>query len=252
MSKVAWLRLWICVGAIVILELLCRIGVIGRFNFLPPSEIVGDLVALLASGQLTGAIVRTLSAVAIAFIAAVIVGVVAGVVLQSLPWIRRGIDPFLTAYYAVPIFAFYPLFIVLFGLSSIPEILIGFLYAVVAVLTNTLNGLERVPRVLRSTARVYRMGRWETAIRVTLPSAAPYILTGVKLATAYAFTGVIGAEFIMAPSGLGYQIAYAYNNFDNSTMYPLILLVLVVATIINFILYNVGKRRSGGREATYD
>lgn len=252
MSKAAWLRFWVCCIAVGVLELLCRIGVISRFNLPPPSEIASDLVLLLASGQLNGAIARTLSAVAIAFLAAIIVGIAAGIVLHSLSWARRGVDPFLTAYYAVPIFAFYPLFIVLFGLSSVPEVLIGFLYAVVAVIANTLTGLDRVPRVLRNTARVYRMGRLETAMRITLPSAAPYILTGVKLATAYAFTGVIGAEFIMAPSGLGYQIADAYNNFDNSVMYPLIVLVLIVAIILNGVLYNIGGKRAVGRPAIYD
>src|SRR5579859_2110024 len=139
MSKAAWVRLWVCAGAVAILELLCRTGAISRFNLLPPSEIARDLVALLASGQLNGAIARTLAAVAIAFTAAVIVGMAAGIALHSLTWARRGVDPFLTAYYALPIFAFYPLFIVLFGLSSVPEVLIGFLYAVVAVLTNTLT-----------------------------------------------------------------------------------------------------------------
>ena len=62
----------------------------------------------------------------------------------------------------------------------------------------------------------------QTALRVTLPFCAPYLLTGAKLALAYAFIGVIGSEFIMARSGMGYEIGYAYTNFDNATMYPLI------------------------------
>ena len=45
--------------------------------------------------------------------------------------------------------------------------------------------------------------------------------------------GVIGAEFIMSQSGLGYEIRYAYDNLDNGVMYPLILLVLIVAMAVN-------------------
>jgi NitT/TauT family transport system permease protein len=108
--------------------------------------------------------------------------------------------------------------------------------AVVAVIVSTLNGLDRVSRVLMKTARIYRLGPVRTARKITLPSAAPYLLTGVKLAVAYAFIGVIGAEFIMSRTGLGYEISFAYNNFDNKTMYPLILLILVISIAVNAML----------------
>ena len=64
----------------------------------------------------------------------------------ALPRLRRAIDPLLASYYAVPTFMFYPLFIVLFGLNRWPLVAIGFLFAVVAMMLNTLNGFDRVPR----------------------------------------------------------------------------------------------------------
>ena len=128
------------------------------------------------------------------------------------------------------------MFIILFGLGDVPQVLIGFMLAVVAVIVNTLNGLDRVSRVLLKTARVYRLGPLATARKITLPSAAPYLLTGVKLAVAYAFIGVIGAEFIMSRTGIGYEISFAYNDFDNKTMYPLILLILFISVLINSTL----------------
>ena len=48
--------------------------------------------------------------------------------------------------------------------------------------------------------------------------------------------GVIGAEFIMSTGGMGYEISFAYNNFDNATMYPLILLILTVSVSINMVI----------------
>ena len=58
-------------------------------------------------------------------------------------------------------------------------------------------------------------------------------LTAAKLALSYAFIGVIGSEFIMARSGMGYEIGYAYTNFDNKTMYPLIVLILLLSIVMN-------------------
>jgi NitT/TauT family transport system permease protein len=108
--------------------------------------------------------------------------------------------------------------------------------AVVAVIMSTLNGLDRVSRVLIKTARIHRLGPLATALKIALPCAAPSLLTGVKLAVAYAFIGIIGAEFIMSRTGIGYEISFAYNNFDNAVMYPLILLILVVSTAVNMAL----------------
>ena len=78
-----------------------------------------------------------------------------------------------------------------------------------------------------------RLSPATTAMRVTLPSAGPYIVTGIKLAVAYAFIGVIGSEFILSRGGIGYEISFAYTNFDNATMYPLIVLILLASVAIN-------------------
>jgi len=89
---------------------------------------------------------------------------------------------------------------------------------------------------MRKTARIQQLGLIETALSVTLPYATPYVLTGAKFAVAYSLIGIIGAEFIMSRGGMGYEISFAYTNFDNATMYPLILLILVVSISINAAL----------------
>jgi NitT/TauT family transport system permease protein len=235
-TRAARYRLALVAGAIVLLEILCRTGVIDRLTMQPPSEMVRDLVVLLASGKMNGAMLKTLANVAIAAMLAVIFGVAFGVAIHGYRAVRQGLEPLFATYYAIPVYAFYPLFIILFGLGDVPQILIGFMLAVVAVIVSTLNGLDRVSRVLMKTAQIYRLGAVRTARKITLPSAAPYLLTGVKLAVAYAFIGVIGAEFIMSRTGIGYEISFAFNNFDNKTMYPLILLILVISIAINALL----------------
>jgi NitT/TauT family transport system permease protein len=185
---------------------------------------------------------ETLGNVALAIVLSVTAGFATGTAIHAIPRLRRAVDPFLASYYALPFFAFYPLFIVLFGLGRPPIVTIGFLFGVVAMIIATLNGLDRIPSVLIRTARVYRMRPLATALQVKLPSAAPHLFTGVKLAVAYSFIGVIAAEFIMSSSGLGYAIAYAFNNFDNRTMYALMLFVIVLVTLVNALLHGWEQR----------
>ena len=234
--RIALYRLAVVLVPVLALEVLCRTGAIAPIMMPAPSRIVRDLLVLLASGAMNAAILKTLGNVALACVLAVVVGIALGALIHRWRGLRDTLEPLFATYYAIPVYAFYPLFIVLFGLGDVPQVLIGFMLALVAVIVNTLNGLDSVPRVLGKVARVYRLGPVATALRITLPYAAPHLFTGVKLAVAYAFIGVIGAEFIMSRTGLGYEISFAFNNFDNAVMYPLILLILVIATALNMSL----------------
>ena len=251
MRKVTLYRILAVAIPLALLELACRLGWIGRLTLPPPSEMVAGLYGVLKSGDMDAAILETLRNVLAAFSGSVVAGVAAGALIHGAAPVRRLLEPLFSTYYAVPIYGFYPLFIVMFGLGDKPEILIGFMLAVVAVITTTLSGLDSVPRVLVKTARVLRLGPVRTAWQVTLPYATPHLFTGIKLAVAYSFIGVIGAEFIMSQSGLGYEIRFAYDNLDNSVMYPLILLVLVVAVAVNGALdawdRRLRARRGAGR-----
>jgi NitT/TauT family transport system permease protein len=178
----------------------------------------------------------------LAVLIAVILGFALGLVVHALPRVRAALDPFFATYYAVPIFIFYPVMVAIFGLSVIPILLMGVASAIVAMIIATLNGLDRVPRVLGKVARVHRMGRIETALRLKLPAAAPHLFTGVKLAVSYAFIAVIASEFILAPAGLGRLIADAYADFNNPRMYALMLLLVVVATVVNMVLHALDQR----------
>jgi len=242
MSLAGWLRLLIVGGAVLLLELACRTGIISPLTMIAPSAMAAALVALIGSGRLTADIVKTFGNVALAVALAVVVGFAFGVLIHALPRLRRALEPLFASYYAVPFFVFYPLLIVLFGLNDLPIVAIGFLFAVVAMVISTLSGLDRIPPVLLKVARTHRLGPLRTALFIKLPASAPHLFTGVKLAVAYAFIGVIAAEFILSGAGIGYAIAYAYNNFDNRTMYALMLLILTVVTAINLALHGWEQR----------
>ena len=236
MSRLRLSQIAVVAGFILLLEALCLAGVIDKITMPPPHIILRDLFRMLLTGRYFGEIGKSIVNVLVAFASAYLVGVIIGTILHGHKTTREILDPLFATYYAIPVFAFYPLFIVMFGLGDGPQILIGFMLAVVAVIITTLNGLDRVPPVFKKTARVNGLNALQTARHITLPFCTPYLLTAAKLALAYAFIGVIGSEFIMARSGMGYEISYAYTNFDNATMYPLILVILLLSIAANSLL----------------
>ncbi len=249
-GKAALIRIAVIIAAVAALEFACRFGLIRRFTMIPPSEMFLAMLALFNTDGVASDIVQTLTSVSLALIPALIVGFLVGALFHAVPRARRIVDPLLATYYSVPVFVFYPLFIVLFGLNAIPKTVIGFLYAVVAMVINTLNGLDRVPAVFWKTAEVYQLNRASTALHIVFPCAGPYLFTGAKLAVVYSFIGVIGSEFILSSGGLGYRISFSYNNFQSDVMYGLILFVLIVVVCINMGLFAWERtllERRGGR-----
>ncbi len=226
------------VGAVLLLELLCRTGTISPQAVLAPSAMVSAMVEVIASGDATEPMLSTFTTVALAFVLAVVLGIAGGAVVHAMPRLRRAIDPILASYYAVPTFVFYPLLVALLGLSMAPLVVLGVLSAAPAMVIATLAGLDSLPRVLRRVARVQRLGPVQTLFTVILPAAMPSLFGGIKLALSYALIGVIAGEFILSGSGLGYAISYAYQSFDNRTMYGLMLFVLLVAVTANGLLYH--------------
>ncbi len=242
MSRIGRIRLFVIIAAIAALELACWTGLIDPRIVVPPSEMVTSLAALLASGAITSDIVQTLGMITVAVAVSVVFGFALGLLIHALPRLRAALDPLFATYYAVPIFIFYPVLVAMFGLSLIPIVLIAIATAIVAMIMATLNGLDRVPRVLAKVARVHRMGKLSTALKLQLPAAAPHLFTGVKLATSYGFIAVVASEFILAPAGLGRDIADAYADFNNRRMYALMLFVLIIATVVNMVLHALDLR----------
>jgi NitT/TauT family transport system permease protein len=236
------LRVAVVVVLVGLVEVLCRTGIIQATTMIPPSAMAHHAVELLQSGKFDRDIVSSLLNILAATVLATLLGFALGLLVHAMPPVRAALEPLLASYYAVPTFIFYPVFIVVLGVGAAPIIAIAVLLAIVTMITATLNGLDRIPRALHKTARVLRLTPWQSAMRVKLPAALPYLFTGVKLVVAYAFIGVIASEFILSGSGIGYAIGYAYNNFENDDMYALMFVVLTTVTVVNMALNALDRR----------
>src|SRR5258708_522974 len=155
--------------------------------------------------------------------------------LHDMPCQSRVLEPVFTSYFAGPTFVLCPLLIVFFGIGPTSLIVLGALFGIVAMIVATVTAIDRVPRVLLKVARVSRLGAVRTALLMKLPAASPHLITGLRLPVAYSVIGIIAGEFILSTEGIG-RVALAYNNFDNQTMYALLVLILAFAIALNAAL----------------
>ena len=235
-------RIALAGALLLLLQLACELRWIKPQVMVSPLTMVATLWQLLQQGAITADVRTTLSSALQALAIAIAAGLTGGVMMHRSPRLRAVLQPVVSSWYAVPVFAFYPMLIALLGLNQRPVVAIGALFAVVAMMVNTLNGLDQLPVSLLKSARVMHVSRSRLLFRLIWPAVLPALMTGFKLAATYAFIGVIAAEFILSTRGLGHAIAYAYNDFDTRTMYALMLLVLLLSGAVQWLLLTMERR----------
>jgi NitT/TauT family transport system permease protein len=241
-ASVRLTRWAVIIVAIAALELVPRVGLGDAITLIPLSRIVPEFFELLSDGELTPHLLSTGGAFVLSFLLAGVTGVPLGYLLWRYEPLKRTLDPYLTTYYAIPIFAFYPLLLAIFGFNILPVVVISWAWAVVAVVLNTAIGFGEVPRVLIKVGQSMNLSRWQLLSRIFFPAAVPYVFTGLKLGMVYSLIGVIASEFVLSTQGLGYLVSYNYTNFRTAAMYSAMFLILFLAILLNWALNSIERR----------
>jgi NitT/TauT family transport system permease protein len=145
---------------------------------------------------------------------AVTVGIALGF---AIGWFRRLellLDPIISFLYAAPRIAITPLIVLWFGIDLASKAVVIFLMAVFPIVINTAVGVRSADADLRDLARSFNATDWQTLRTIIVPSALPFIVTGLRLAIGVAFIGVVVGEFVAATAGVGFSIQQAASSYQ--------------------------------------
>ena len=199
------------------------------FNFPSPWATVAALLALLRSGALPAATLISLQSLLLGFGAALLVGIPLGLAMGVVRPIGRVARVYLDLLIALPTAALVPLVILSVGIGVLSSAVIVYVFSVPFVAMNAYGGVRDVQPRLVEMARAFDASRSQLFIRVVVPSALPMILAGVRYALSRAFVGLIVAELLLAPFGLGRLIMSARSMFEHDRMFATVLWTLLVA-----------------------
>jgi NitT/TauT family transport system permease protein len=232
----AWTVLLV-VGILAAVETVARAGAVSPLDLVPVTEMLTGAQELLQEpGFVADELARTLVTVLVSFALAGSIGVLVAFAMSRSAWCRSALQPYLNVFYALPIFALYPVLVVLLGTGVLPVVLLATTFSIVAVISNSLVGFDNVPPIVAKLSRSLQLDRRKHLTLILLPAALPDILAGLKLALAYAIIAVLASEFILAPHGLGRVVANSYNTFNTPHMYAGVLFVVAFALIANLLL----------------
>lgn len=230
---VAFLALW---------ELVTRLGLVNAEYLPPPSVVLVALGRMAGLGAFWLAVGQTLLAWAIGLAVAAVVAIPLGMVIGLSPFLKRFTQTTIEFLRPIPSVGLIPLAVLLFGIRIESTLLLVIYSAFWQILIQVLYGVADTDVVAMNTARSYSFSLWQRIRDVVLPTALPFIMTGLRLAASVGLILAITAELIIGTPGIGTQIARTQESGVYENMYALILTTGIIGVVINIGMRTIERR----------
>lgn len=194
-------------------------------------------------------VLTSLQRVAIGFGLAAFVGVLLGALVGQSQWAMRGLDPIFQVLRTVPPLAWLPISLAAFRDANPSAIFVIFITAIWPVIINTAVGIRNIPQDYRNVASVLRLNQAEFFWRIMIPSAAPYIFTGLRIGIGLSWLAIVAAEMLTGGVGIGFFIWDAWNSSRLSDIVVALAYIGVVGFLLDRIVATVGHLATRGTQA---
>jgi ABC-type nitrate/sulfonate/bicarbonate transport system permease component len=198
-------------AALAFWELVSRTGLISEQDLPSMSTSFDALWSLVQTGHFWGAVGDTVRGWALGLGVATVLAVPLGIALGSSDLAAAAFRVPIEFLRPIPSAALIPLLFLTLGTTLKSEVFLAAFGAFWPLLVQTMYGVRDVDPVALDTARSFGVGRLERLYRITLPSAVPYIATGLRIASTVSLILAFTAELFMGLPGLGQEVNYVYN-----------------------------------------
>ena len=211
-------------------------------HFPPISETLATLGEELGTASFWDAVANTLQGWALGLAIAAAAAIPLGIVIGSSRLLYRALRVPIEFLRPIPSVALIPLAILIYGTGLGGKVFLAAFACFWQLLVATLYGVQDTDPVATDTARSFGFSHAQRLFRVTLPSAVPYIATGLRIASAVALILTITAELVIGAEGLGRSINLARSGGNEELMYALILATGVLGLLLNAIFVRAERR----------
>jgi NitT/TauT family transport system permease protein len=219
------------VGGLALWEIVSRLIVANPLFLAAPTQIVQAIYTLSASGEMERHIAISAAEFAIGYVIASVIGIAVGFGMASSPKFKQAMQPWISGLYATPTIALAPLFILWLGIGIWSKVLVVIFLVLFPVTINTEAGLRTTSERLVEMLKSFGASSRQIFFKVSLPSALPFILAGLKLGIGRGLIGVVVAELFGSRAGLGRLISQSADAFNMPELFAGVI-VLAVAGIV--------------------
>jgi ABC-type nitrate/sulfonate/bicarbonate transport system permease component len=229
-------------GALALWEFVVRSGLVSENDLPAMTTTMQELWSMMKTGEFWKDFGYTVRGWALGLAIATVLAVPLGIVLGTSELAGRALRVPIEFLRPIPSAVLIPLLFLTIGPSLKSEVFLAAFGAFWPLLVQTIYGVQDVDPVAVDTARSFRLGKLERLYRVTLPSAMPYIATGLRISSTVSLILAFTAELFMGTPGLGQAMNYAQSYGLNDQLYALAIATGFLGLAVHFVMVALERR----------
>jgi ABC-type nitrate/sulfonate/bicarbonate transport system permease component len=207
--------------------------VFNPFLIPPPAEVIRTAIPMLASGEILADVSISMVRICVGFLVGSFVGIVTGVLLGRVRLLHDLLDPIIELLRYLSPTAMIPIAVIWFGIGELSKYFLIFWGTFFIVIINTVAGVWRAPIARLRAAECLGANRLQIFVLVVIPSALPYIVTGMRVAMASSFMSIIPAEILAADSGIGYLLQKSSMLLQTNRIFVALLTICILGFAVD-------------------
>ena len=232
------LALVVCVAA---WEALTRLGWLDPFYASSPTGVIEVIGSLFGDGEFWMHLRATFTAALAGLLGGLVLGVVLGFAAALSPLLADLLEPVMILLNAIPRVILAPLFVIWLGIDLASKIALALILVAVLVFFAVYSGIKEVDRRLVERVRTLGGGKWVLTREVYVPSVTAQVMSNLKIAVGFAFTGAVVGEFVASSRGLGYLLQFAQSTYNAALTIALVTLIMGLV----LVLFALAERLEG-------
>lgn len=177
----------------------------------------------------------TLWTTMLGFGVAIVIGLTLGILVGSSRLAYRALYPLLVGFNSVPKAALVPIFVIWFGVGTVPGVLTAFMLSFFPIVANVATAFATIEPELLEVMRSLGASKRDVTVKVGIPRSLPFFFASLKISITLAFVGTVIAEIVAGNSGIGNVMLVASSNFN----VPLVFAALIVVSIMGVGMYSI-------------
>jgi ABC-type nitrate/sulfonate/bicarbonate transport system permease component len=207
--------------------------VFNPFLIPPPLEVIRTAIPMMMSGEIFADVSISMSRILVGFFSGSLIGVIFGVLLGRIRVLHDLLDPIMELLRYLSPTAMIPIAVIWFGIGEMSKYFLIFWGTFFIVLINTTAGVWRAPITRQRAAECLGANRLQIFLMVVIPSAVPYIVTGMRVAMASSFMSIIPAEILAADSGIGYLLQKSSMLLQTNRIFVALLTICILGFAVD-------------------
>ena len=219
-----------------------RLAWLDPFYAPPPSTVASVLVSLFAEGEVWTHLEATFVSAFAGLLGGLALGIVLGFAAALSPIVADLVEPVMILLNAIPRVILAPLFVIWLGIDLASKAALALVLVTVLVFFAVYSGIKEVDQRLIERVRTLGGGRRVLIREVYLPSVAGWVMSNLKIAVGFAFTGAVVGEFVASSRGLGYLLQFAQSTYNAGLTIALIVLIMAFALVLFALAERLERR----------